>query len=127
MSTRSLTIIKEEGETVCTMYRQMDGYPEGHGKELADFLGGMIIVNGLGFDEKDRVANGMGCLAAQVVAHFKDGPGSIYLCPEHKGWEEYAYTITGEVGGEPNIKCYAVYAKQVLYDGPASKFFPEED
>jgi hypothetical protein len=62
------------------MYRQFDGYPSGHGKELAEFLKPMEIVNGLrpGAAE-NKIANGAGCLAAQMVAHFKDEPGGIYL------------------------------------------------
>jgi hypothetical protein len=51
----------------------MDGYPDGHGQELADFLDGFKIVNGISTEDRDfpKVANGMGCLAAQVIAHFK--------------------------------------------------------
>jgi hypothetical protein len=38
MSTRSLTHVKDEaGRTLVTFYRQGDGYPTGHGKDLADF------------------------------------------------------------------------------------------
>ena len=32
---------------VCNMYRQFDGYPTGHGAELAEFLNGGRLVNGL--------------------------------------------------------------------------------
>lgn len=74
MGTRSLTHFEHNGEILCTVYRQMDGYPEGHGKDLAEFLSGYKIVNGINMED-DRVcpklANGMGCLAAQVIAHFK--------------------------------------------------------
>ena len=33
------------------MYRQFDGYPSGHGVELAQFLAGMVIVNGFQSDD----------------------------------------------------------------------------
>jgi hypothetical protein len=37
------------------------------------------MVRGLGsFDTKD-VANGADCLAAQMICHFKTGPGGVYL------------------------------------------------
>ena len=70
-----------DGETpIINLYRQSDGYPTGHGAELAEFLDGFKIVNGLGSDTPSRIANGMGCLAAQLVSHFKgDEAGQFYL------------------------------------------------
>ena len=70
-----------DGETpIINLYRQYDGYPTGHGAELAEFLNGFKIVNGLGPDTPSRIANGMGCLAAQLVSHFKgDEAGQFYL------------------------------------------------
>ena len=38
MGTRSLTFVYEDNKPIVNMYRQFDGYPEGHGQELADFL-----------------------------------------------------------------------------------------
>ena len=74
MGTRCLTHIVK-GETIlCTLYRQMDGYPDGHGDELASFLSGFHVTNGIRADDeatKPKLANGMGCLAAQIIAHFK--------------------------------------------------------
>ena len=70
MGTRCLTVFKEEdGTEIAVMYRQMDGYPEGHGQALADFLEGRRIVNGYNMnDKKERAFNGMGCLAAILAA-----------------------------------------------------------
>ena len=80
MGTRSLTkIYNEENKILVTMYRQYDGYPSGHGVELLEFLNGFQIVNGLGVALKGKIANGMGCIAAQIIAHFKDGPGGVYI------------------------------------------------
>jgi hypothetical protein len=93
MGTRSLTKVYDEGEIVLVMYRQMDGYPSGHGAELARFLDGLTIVNGIGINTPAKAANGMGCLAAQIVAHFKDGIGGIYLMPADAGDEEYVYEV----------------------------------
>lgn len=101
MGTRSLTYVYHESETmdskpmVC-MYRQYDGYPSGHGKELADFLTPITLVNGIGFDEKRVVANGMGCLAAQMVARFKNGAGGIYITSpalNQDAWQDYEYHV----------------------------------
>ncbi len=40
-------------------------------------------------------ANGMGCLAAQVIEHFKSeaGVGGIYMVPLDNGAEEYNYHL----------------------------------
>jgi hypothetical protein len=75
MGTRSLTFVYDGEEAIINMYRQYDGYPTGHGAELAEFLAPFHMVNGLGFDEKRKVANGMGCLAAQLVHNFKGSVG----------------------------------------------------
>jgi hypothetical protein len=81
MGTRSLTFVYDGKEPIINMYRQYDGYPTGHGAELAEFLAPYTLVNGLGLKETRKVANGMGCLAAQLVANFKDGAGGFYLYP----------------------------------------------
>jgi len=85
MGTRSLTFVYEKygqvQKPVVNMYRQFDGYPEGHGAELAEFLSSGTMVNGLGVGSKTLQFNGMGCLAAQMVAHFKQTPGGFYIHP----------------------------------------------
>lgn len=63
------------------MYRHMDGYPSGHGKELGDFLAPITLVDGLNNTQQKTVANGMEGLAAQLVARFKTRIGDIYLFP----------------------------------------------
>jgi len=80
MGTRSLTRVIADGKHIMNMYRQFDGYPSGHGAELAALIKGKAIVNG--YSHKGQQAfNGAGCLAASVVAEFKDGIGGIYLYP----------------------------------------------
>ena len=83
MGTRSCTVIKDGKTTLVTMYSQFDGYPEGHGKELGEFLKDFTIVNGYG-EKLPKLANGAGCLAAQIIAHFKDGVGGFYLVAPSK-------------------------------------------
>ena len=105
MGTRSLTTFvetykdnsgKKVKNEIVTMYRQYDGYMEGHGKDLADFLAGGELVDGFGMDDK-VVFNGMGCLSAQVVAHFKDGVGGFYLQRANKNsGENYRYKVIGD-------------------------------
>ena len=97
MGTRSLTIISEKlgGDEFMVMYRQMDGYPSGHGVDLFNALKDVVITDGIGGDELLKTANGMGCLAAQLVGHFKTEPGGIYLYPSgtRDVWEDYIYTL----------------------------------
>ena len=103
MGTRSLTFVYEESksgekpEAIINMYRQYDGYPTGHGAELAEFLSTGRLVNGLALTKtvEEVVFNGMGCLAASLVANFKQSPGGFYLYPvtaEDCG-QDYEYHI----------------------------------
>jgi hypothetical protein len=80
MGTRSLTFVYDESDRpVLNLYRQFDGYPTGHGAELAEFLSSGKMVNGIQIGQKETVFNGMGCLAAQMVASFKQSPGGFYI------------------------------------------------
>ena len=106
MGTRSLTFVYEKygqiQKPVCNMYRQYDGYPTGHGAELAEFLNGGRLVNGL-IETKtvdEAVYNGMGCLAASMVAHFKQTPGGFYIysTDERDCGQDYEYHIFNKDG-----------------------------
>jgi len=106
MGTRSLTFVYEKygqvQKPVCNMYRQYDGYPTGHGAELAEFLNGGRLVNGL-IETKtvdEMVYNGMGCLAASMVAHFKQTPGGFYIysTDERDCGQDYEYHISNKDG-----------------------------
>lgn len=96
MGTRSLTHIKENGKTLLTIYRQYDGYPDGHGLELAKFLVNITVVNGFNGDMKMGThANGMGCLAAQLIGKLKNRLGNIYIdfAGTKSDWVDYVYNI----------------------------------
>ena len=96
MGTRATISIarREEGvsfsefpdKVMVSIYQHFDGYPEGLGVTLASYLDGKKIVNGLG------------CLAASLIAELKDGPGNVYIeDPEHKhGWIDYEYYVWGD-------------------------------
>jgi hypothetical protein len=121
MGTRSLTIVKEDDQIVMNMYRQMDGYPSGHGLDLAEFLKPLSLCNGIGFNSKNQ-ANGLGCLAAQIVSHFKEGIGGIYLIPAESNdvWQEYEYHIT--VYG-PDIHVTVYGGSEEMYSGVCDENF----
>lgn len=96
MGTRCLTFVYDGGSPIINMYRQFDGYPEGHGVELSEFLSQFdAVVNGLTFNETRKVANGMGCLAAQMVAHFKQTAGGFYIHPvtDYDCGQDYEYHV----------------------------------
>ncbi len=136
MGTRSLTRVietwknddgKQQKQMLVTMYRQYDGYPEGHGQELANFLKAGKVVNGLGMDNPTKVFNGAGCLAAQMVSHFKgDSAGGIYIYPNNTkdAWQNYEYHVIVDFNTkEVTLICYqSGKRKKKLFQGSPDKF-----
>jgi hypothetical protein len=121
MGTRSLTYVYDENDNalVC-MYRQFDGYPSVHGTELASFLQDREVINGIAGDQFDtkRFSNGMGCLAAQLVAFFKSDVGGFYLYPttqNHDCWQDYEYHVY-----ETGIK--VTNPQNILFEGSWADF-----
>ena len=102
MGTRCITrVFNDMNQEILCLYRQFDGYPEGHGKELSEYLEGNPITNGIGGSSKlGESFNGMECLAASLVAHFKSEVGNFYIYPPGTKdiGEEYEYCITGKPG-----------------------------
>ena len=115
MGTRSLTKVittwedtngKKQRKPITCMYRQYDGYLDSHGQELAEWLAGYTLVNGIPIDASKPMFNGMDCLAAQMFAHFKTEAGNIYcMHPDAEDcWEEYLYEISeGQYGSYEGI------------------------
>ena len=112
MGTRALTFVYDaDSQPFLNLYRQYDGYIEGgHGSELAEFLAGKKLVNGYGKESND-LANGMGCLAASLVAHFKETVGGFYI-----------HSVTETQCGQDYE--YHVYEDRVKVLGPGSIFNP---
>ncbi len=118
MGTRSLTVFEDDnGKYIATIYRQYDGYPSGHGKKLYDILNGMVVVNGLSSATPKKAANGIGCMAAQVVAGLKECIGNVYLESSPRSfqdllqtmedrWADYTYLISVHAG-KPRVHLYA--------------------
>ena len=126
MGTRSLTTFKEDhtNEEIVVLYRQYDGYPEGHGIDLFRFLNKMNMVNGIVGGEKRKISNGMSCLAAQMVSYFKEEPGGFYLyrADTRDVGEEYVYTIYVE-NAHKNIM---IKVEKTAYDEDFKNRFMEE-
>ena len=117
MGTRSLTFVYDDNRPVINMYRQYDGYPSGHGQELAEFLLDGKMVNGIPVGSKERMFNGMGCLAAQLVANFKKDAGGFYLYPMDctDCWQEYEYHVYED-------KVVVKNPTEVIFSGTWSEF-----
>lgn len=128
MGTRCLTHIKEDGETLVTVYRQFDGYPTGHGAALMEALASKKLVNGIPMDGGEYV-NGMKCAAAYLIASIKDRAGGVYVYPKDASdvWEDYVYTLDGSNDRlEEGISLKVSSRGHTLYDGPLKDFDPED-
>lgn len=131
MGTRSNTIIKDEkGNIILNLYRQMDGYFSGHGKDLLDFISKGKLVDGYSFDQQyqfGKVFNGMGDFACQLITHLKrdekvydhNSPtgygkkkskriGGFYIVPANEGVESFNYEI-GVKDGQLYLKADGSY------------------
>jgi hypothetical protein len=115
-----------ENNELVLIYRQYDGYPTGHPMETAEWLSTGTVVNGLGMDESRLVFNGAGCLAAQLIARFKDGPGGTYihsLSSRGECWEDYLYDIIIKEDKTIEYVCYDnVDDKPELFRGTPQEF-----
>lgn len=145
MGTRStITINDEEGKPLLCLYKKYDGYIEGGlGEDLVSFMRGRYVVDGYNLtDQNNNAFSGMSCLAAQVVAHLKDGIGNLYIQSLDDNYEgDYNYEISVGLmndrnlsfrnavdpdeymerrGGKLSIKM--VKYGEVVYDGPVDDF-----
>ena len=96
MGTRSTVKFYNEfnDELILSVYQQFDGYIDGVGHDLANFLADKEVINGIGNNQsmEGGYANGMGCLAAQYVAANKTGIGGFYLTNKDDE-QEYNYEV----------------------------------
>ncbi len=120
MGTRAMVIVKDENNNkIIEMYKQFDGYPEGLGVELQEYIASREMVNGL--RSKSNAWNGINCFAASLVEHFKNGPGGIYLYPpdiDHYKpkyyWEKYNAEYLYIIDSNLNLKCYDTYLNEEI-------------
>lgn len=122
------------------MYRHMDGYPSGHGIDLAKFLLSGKIVNGINLGETKSIFNGIECLSASMICHFKNGPGSIYIYHNNikDAGQNYEYHIiynydTNDIllqcfeMGYINNKNMYIYRKRNIFSGSSEEFIKKYD
>ena len=129
MSTRALINIveRQEGRSFSKtlpstaihtqIYKHYDGYPEDLGVTLANYLNGYDILNGIPNSHQGPIANGIGCMAAQLVSYIKDGPGNVYLQPPHNiDIEDYVYYIWVKENEEIMISIFN-YEEECIFVG----------
>lgn len=92
MGTRSTTKIYEDGRLLLAIYKQFDGYTDGWGKELKNFLHKGVFVNGFRRTEGKLQFNDVGDFVLLLVKEFKEGTGGLYATTEDDE-QEYNYII----------------------------------
>lgn len=136
MGTRSLTFVHDEDDNVVVcIYQQFDGYFDGVGDNILDFLRGGTVVNGISMGTDKPQFNGAGDLAARLITHFKDGDASIAggvyvesptLVDGDMG-TEFAYHIRCKVGVEPYVQATAVYSDHTVQGYASEIVWPTQD
>ena len=134
MATRAIIRLaeREEGVTFSEhpdaihtqIYHHYDGYPEYLGVRLSEYLRDFKVVNGIGRkDEEQKLANGLGCLSAQIVSKFKNGPGGVYV-DQHgtkRGDLDYIYYVWATEGKDIWISIFDAWDNQCLFVGGPQK------
>jgi len=126
MSTRALCVIKGADEEIAVIYRHYDGNPAWFGKELAKFLDGFQVVNGLA-NQTGKIANGMECLAAQIVTALKTSAGNVYLysAGTRNIGEEYTYIV--EQAKDSSILLAVSSYDERIFKGSPEEFLMSKD
>ena len=138
MATRSLIRFakREEGVSFSEhpkkieiqVYKHYDGYPQGHPVDLAKFLNRFKIVNGLTNDSIE-VANGLGCLAAQYIAAFKQDPGDLYVeNPDTKrDWIDFITYVWVADNKDIWISIFDDYEEKCIFVGKPQELIDKYD
>jgi len=101
MSTRSVTHIHQmkslgsNESVVCSFYRHSDGYPTGHGDDLAKWLKGKGLKNGIGNDfDKSKHFNRAGTMAVKLCNHIQDLSGcELVPTGEENDYLDFVYHV----------------------------------
>lgn len=121
MGTHCVTQLIEQGQgALIAFYRHYDGYPAGHGAELLAFL------SSFGKAPHQRKASGAGCLAAQMIAHFKSsryGKQIIMLSPSEGFDMDEDWTYQVYVSGEMEISVTVWEKDSDVFEGDLSAFY----
>ena len=122
MGTHSLIIMRtkdKEGKYTiwCIIYQEYDGHIGGVGKKLVEFLNKIKLTNSIPFGvDISNIANGAGCLFAQMISYFKIGIGGCYIIPsENYKEEEYNYYV--DINFDLTINIIIKHGNNIMYQG----------
>lgn len=143
MGTRSMSFVIDEYDNktpLIQLYRQYDGYPEGMGQDVYNFLANRYVTNEQG-EKSHATDNGMDDLAAQFVSFIKGTYqwGNVYVYPIRKlptkkqTFEEYrdkyllkyakdcgceyVYIIHRIEGGGIEVQVWDIWEKKLIFAG----------
>ena len=131
MGTRAMThVVDNHGDIHVSLYRQFDGYPKGgHGEDLAEFLSGAVIGNGIRMDEsRGNFFNGVGDLACRLITFFKKDHtdiGGFYITPTSRdNDQEFTYVVTCDSGydREGGVTVEVINWGKSLFKGSSDEF-----
>ena len=127
MGTRSMTKVFDAGVELLCIYKQYDGSPNSLGSDLANFLKDMELVNGIPVGSLKKMANGAGCLAAQLLSYLKTDVGGIYVYPVGSTdcGQEYEYHIHCDMHYDdtPNTITVGVVVENIkIFEGSVEEF-----
>jgi hypothetical protein len=115
-----------ESRTLCNVYFQCDGYPQGHPMQSAEWLASANMGNGIPIGQEGLYFNGASCLAAAFVEAHKQGAGGVYIHhPESfgKAGEDYLYKIEyicdyseGGTKTKINFECLEVSLRKITLE-----------
>jgi hypothetical protein len=141
MGTRSLTHIYAETRStepqtpLLTLYRQFDGYLDGHGALISETFKGRRLVDG--YSDEKRDVNGMTNAATMLIGAYyvaTKEPGKPISCgnlyvteagAKDQG-EEYTYHLyPNKTGRGFHLVVEDIYTEgKMLFDGPLDEFDP---
>lgn len=130
MSTRSITHIHEmdslgSDKIVCSFFRHSDGYPSGHGSDLANWLCSKNLVNGIGSGfKKGWDFNRAGTMAVVLMYELQQETSIEVIRTGGSDFgEDYVYHVNFK-DGEFLITCQGLVGEG--FTATATKFNGEE-
>ncbi len=121
MGTRGTIHFIDGKRTIGSLYIQYDSYPSGLGADLLKYFGQYRLCNGYGSAHDKNFANGIECLAAQVIAKLKTGIGNVYMTGS-RDRQEYNYFISA--ARELIDLKVTRHDGKIIYKGLLSQFDP---
>ncbi len=130
MGTSALIRVYDGDRLLVSIYKQSDGYPTSAGQDIIDAVGARKLTNGFS-GSRNGLANGMGCLAALLIAAMKgDEAGLFYIVEgQDDDWADFTYELRGyrmapDAGVSLKVFCGS---SQTIYDGPLGEYRAKDD